>query len=276
MKKTVLFLIFLLLFASRVTAADHPDEKGCKDHPLFNRMPGVWIYNCPQKDFDFHLFAIEKGKTERVEGRKTKITYYPQLNLPSKPSELQILRNYENAVTKLGGTLVYAENARETLKLAKDGKEYWVEIWAEFTGKYGLTIVEKEGMKQDIVVSAETISKDLKSTGHIAIYGILFDVNKADIKPESAQAISEIAKLLQSDPGLKVYVVGHTDATGVLEHNLRLSQERAESVLQALVRTHGIAAARLRSFGAGPFAPVASNDSDDGRAKNRRVELVKQ
>ena len=179
-------------------------------------------------------------------------------------------------MTKLGGKAVFVDKARETLKLDKDGKEYWIEIWAEFTGKYGLTIIEKEAMKQDIVVNAEVISKDLKSTGHIALYGILFDTNKADIKSESAQAISEIAKLLQADPGLKLYVVGHTDSTGVLDHNVRLSQERAESVLQSLVRTHGIAAARLRSFGAGPFAPLASNDSDDGRTKNRRVELVKQ
>ena len=276
MKKAALFLIFLLFFVAPVAAAVHPDEKGCKDHPLFNRMSGVWLYKCIQKDFDFFNFPVEKGKTERVEGRKSVLTYYPDVNLPSKPSELQVLRNYENAVTKLGGKAVYVDKARETLRLDKDGKEYWIEIWAEFTGKYGLTIVEKEAMKQDIVVNAEAISNDLKSTGHIAIYGILFDTNKADIKPESAQAIGEIAKLLQSDPGLKVYVVGHTDATGVLDHNLRLSQERAESVLQALIRTHGIAAARLRSFGAGPFAPVASNDNDDGRAKNRRVELVKQ
>jgi len=276
MKKAALFLIFLLLFVAPVTAADHPDDKNCKDHPLFNRMPGVWLYNCSQKEFDFYNFPVEKGKTERVEGRKSTLTYYPQPNLPSKPSELQVLRNYENAVTKLGGNLVFADKARETLKFVKDGKEYWVEIWAEFTGKYGMTIIAKEAMKQDIVINAETISNDLKSTGHIALYGILFDTNKADIKPESAQAISEIAKLLQADPGLKLYVVGHTDSTGVLDHNLRLSQERAESVLQSLVRTHGIAAARLRSFGAGPFAPLASNDSDDGRGKNRRVELVKQ
>jgi outer membrane protein OmpA-like peptidoglycan-associated protein len=276
MKKATLFLIFLLLFVVPATAAVHPDAKGCKDHPLFNRMSGVWLYNCAQKDFDFFNFPVEKGKTERVEGRKSILTYYPEANLPSKPSELQVLRNYENAVTKLGGKAVFVDKARETLRLDKDGKEYWIEIWAEFTGKYGMTIVEKEAMKQDIVVNAEAISNDLKSTGHIAIYGILFDTNKADIKPESAQAVGEIAKLLQKDPGLKLYVVGHTDATGVLDHNLRLSQERAESVLQALIRTHGIAAARLRSFGAGPFAPVASNDSDGGRAKNRRVELVKQ
>lgn len=276
MKKAALFLMFLLLFAVPAAAAVHPDEKGCKDHPLFNRMSGVWLYKCIQKEFDFYNFPVEKGKTERVEGRKSVLTYYPEVNLPSKPSELQVLRNYENAVTKLGGKAVFVDKARETLQLDKDGKEYWIEIWAEFTGKYGLTIIEKEAMKQDIVVNAETISNDLKSTGHIAIYGILFDTNKADIKPESALAVGEIAKLLQKDPGLKLYVVGHTDATGVLDHNLRLSQERAESVLQALIRTHGIAAARLRSFGAGPFAPVASNDSDDGRSKNRRVELVKQ
>lgn len=131
-------------------------------------------------------------------------------------------------------------------------------------------------MKQEIVANAETFSNDLRSTGHVAVYGIFFDTNKADIKPESAQAIAEIAKLLQADPGLNVHVVGHTDATGLLDTNLRLSQERAEAVLQSLVRTHGIVAARLHASGAGPFAPVASNDTDDGRAKNRRVELVKQ
>jgi len=276
MKKTALLLLIILLVAAPVFAADTPDAKGCKDHPMFNRLQGSWIHHCSQKDFDFHLFPVEKGKTERVEGKKAVISYYPQNNLPSKPSELQVLRNYENALAKLGGTVVFADKTRETLQLVKDGREIWVEVTAEFTGKYGLTIVEREAMKQEIVANAETFKNDLRSTGHVAVYGIFFDTNKADIKADSAQAIAEIAKLLQADPGLKVHVVGHTDSTGLLDANLRLSQERAEAVLQALIRTHGIVAARLHAFGAGPFAPVASNDTEDGRAKNRRVELVKQ
>ena len=86
----------------------------------------------------------------------------------------------------------------------------------------------------------------------------------------------EIAKLLAAEPALRVYVVGHTDGVGGLEANLKLSQARAEAVAEALVKTHGVAAARLRSFGNGPYAPVATNDSEAGRARNRRVELVKQ
>ena len=99
---------------------------------------------------------------------------------------------------------------------------------------------------------------------------------KTDIKPESAAAIGEVAKMLQADAGLKVFVVGHTDTVGSVESNQKLSQGRAEAVMQALVKEHGIAAARLRAFGAGPFAPVSSNDTEDGRARNRRVDLVKQ
>ena len=106
--------------------------------------------------------------------------------------------------------------------------------------------------------------------------GIYFETGKSELKPESAQAIAEVAKLLKEDAGLKLYVVGHTDNAGALEGNMKLSQDRAQSVVQALVRTHGLEAARLKAYGDGPYAPVASNDSEDGRAKNRRVELVKQ
>jgi OOP family OmpA-OmpF porin len=140
----------------------------------------------------------------------------------------------------------------------------------------GYFVVEKQAMVQDIVANAAALANDLKTTGHVTVEGILFDTGKATIKPESAKAIGEVAKLLAADPALKVYVVGHTDTVGVLEANMRLSQERAEAVVQALVKTHGIAAARLKSFGDGPYAPVASNDSEAGRARNRRVELVKQ
>jgi outer membrane protein OmpA-like peptidoglycan-associated protein len=136
--------------------------------------------------------------------------------------------------------------------------------------------VEREAMKQDVVADAAAWANDLNTTGHVAVGGIYFDTGKSELKGESEQAIGEIAKLLKSDPGLKVFVVGHTDNTGAVDHNVTLSQNRAQAVMQALIRDHGIAAARLRSYGCGPFAPVSSNDTEEGRAKNRRVELVKQ
>jgi outer membrane protein OmpA-like peptidoglycan-associated protein len=265
-----------ILWLTLPLIAQQQDDKDCKDHPLFTRMPDSWIHSCTQKAFDAFAFTIGKGKTQRVEGQLWRISYYPQASVKTKPSELQILRNFENAATKLGGTVLYSEKTKETLRLTKDGKEVWVEVTAEFTGKYGLVIVEKKAMTQDIVANADALLNDLKTTGHAAVYGIYFDTGKSEIKPESEQAIGEIAKLLKSDSGLNLYVVGHTDNVGGLDANMKLSQGRADAVLQALVRTHGIAASRLKSYGDGPYAPVSSNDTEEGRAKNRRVELVKQ
>jgi OOP family OmpA-OmpF porin len=265
--------LFLLLSGSAVAGNDSP---GCKDHRFFSRMPGYWIHSCSQKDFDAHSFDIGKGKKERVEGRLTEIRYYPDSGRSSKPSELQILRNYENAITKLGGTVITSDKGKESLRLVKDGKEVWVEVWAEFTGKHGLVIVEKDAMKQDVVANADAFSKDIRSTGHAAVYGIYFDTGKSVVKPESDAALGEIAKLLKADAGLKVHVVGHTDNVGSMDSNMKLSQARAEAVVKVLTGKYGMAAARLKSYGVASLAPVASNDAEEGRAKNRRVELVKQ
>ncbi|PKN04311.1 MAG: hypothetical protein CVU74_07520 [Deltaproteobacteria bacterium HGW-Deltaproteobacteria-9] len=267
--------ILLCLLATTLYAAQTDNAK-CKDHPLFTRMPGSYIYNCDHKQFDGRDFVMGKGQTIHVEGQLWWMTYYPQSDLKSKPSELQIRRNFENAIVKQGGTLVgTATNKKQIYKLNKDGKEIWVEVWADFTGKYGFTIIQKDAMAQDIVADAKVFSNDIRTTGHAAVYGIYFDTGKSNIKPESAQAIAEIVKLLNSDPGLKIHIVGHTDNVGSVESNIKLSQSRAESVVQAL-RNSGISPARLKSFGCGQFAPVMSNDNEEGRAKNRRVELVKQ
>lgn len=275
MKKALLLALLALALVPCAAAAQQKDAGGCTDHPLFTRMPGYWIHHCSAKQFDAKTMPVADG-TASIEGRTWEGTYYPQATNKDKPSEIQILRNFENAVAKLGGTILATSKSRRTFKIAKDGQEFWVELRTGFTGKYDLTIVEKAAMSQDVVANAEVFSNDLTSTGHAAVYGIYFDTGKSDLKPESAQAIGEIAKLLAAEAKLKVYVVGHTDNVGTLESNMRLSQERAEAVVQALVKTHGIAAARLKSFGAGPYSPVASNDTDAGRAKNRRVELVKQ
>jgi OmpA-OmpF porin, OOP family len=278
MKKTLIILMSAVLFllAVRLSAVVQKDDPKCKDHPLFTRMPDYWIRSCKQLQFDSFEFVVAKDKKEAVEGQLWRLDYYPQADAVSKPSQLQIQRNYENAIQKLGGTVVWSEKGRSTLKLVKDGKEFWVDLTAEFTGKYWMTIVQKQGMAQDIVANAAVFANDINATGHAAVYGIYFDSGKSLIKPESAQAIGEIAKLLKDQPALKIFVVGHTDNQGGVEGNIKLSQDRAEAVLKTLVSEHGIAALRLRSYGCGQFAPVASNDSEEGRAKNRRVELVKQ
>ncbi|MFA5909219.1 MAG: OmpA family protein [Vicinamibacterales bacterium] len=278
MKRTshVLLGVLALSIAAVPAAAQQKDAANCKDHPLLTRIPDYWIQACTLKQFDGFAFSIGQGKTARVEGQFTNIRYQPPANLTIKPSTLQVLRNVENAVKEIGGTVVATDSSKETLKLTKDGRELWIEVWADFTGQYILTIVEKAGMVQDIVANAGAFASGLRTTGHIAVEGIYFETGKSELKPESAPAIAEVAKLLKADASLNLYVVGHTDNVGALEGNIKLSQDRAQSVVQAIVRTPGIEAARLKAYGDGPYAPVASNDSEEGRAKNRRVELVKR
>jgi OOP family OmpA-OmpF porin len=271
----VLLGISFLSISATPGLAQQKDAANCKDHPLLTRIPDYRIESCTQKQFDGYKFSVGQGKISQVEGQFWNIRYQPPASLTTKPSTLQLLRNVENAVKQIGGTVVAADASKETLTLTKDGKELWIEVWADYTGKYILTIVEKAAMAQEITANADAFASGVKTTGHIAVDGIYFETGKSELKPESQQAIGEVAKLLKADAGLKVFVVGHTDNAGALEGNMKLSQDRAQAVVQALVRG-GIDAARLRAHGNGPYAPVASNDAEAGRAKNRRVELVKQ
>jgi len=278
MKKALIVLMYaiFLLLATGV-AAQQSDSVGCKDHPLFpTRMPEYSIEACKVEEHGVYEFSSTKGPKTPVEGKFTFLTYAFTGQRTNEPSGLAVVRNYENAITKVGGTILQSVPDRWVNgKIAKDGQEVWAQI-DKGNGKIWLRIVEKKAMEQYIVADAAAFGNDIRATGHAAVYGIFFDTGKSGIKPESAQAIGEIAKLLKADPSLKVYVVGHTDNVGGVDSNLKLSQDRGEAVLQALVRDYGIAAGRLRSYGCGQFAPVASNDSEEGRAKNRRVELVKQ
>jgi outer membrane protein OmpA-like peptidoglycan-associated protein len=136
-----------------------------------------------------------------------------------------------------------------------------------------LVVVSLEAM-QNKMIDAAAMAKGLGETGHIALYGIYFDTDKATIKPESRPTLEEIAKLLSSQPQLSVFIVGHTDSQGSYEHNMTLSKARADAIAAALTRSYRIARNRLFTAGVGYLAPVGSNASEDGRALNRRVELV--
>jgi len=280
MKKALIVLMSAALFLPALGFnAQQSDSAGCKDHPLFpTRMPEYRLSACKVEDFGVYEFWTTKGPKAKIpiEGRFTFITYAFTGQRAAEPSALAIVRNYENAIQKVGGTILGSvPNWWVNGKIVKDGQETWAQI-ERGNGTIWLRIVEKKAMEQYIVADAAALGNDIRSTGHAAVYGILFDTGKSSIKPESAQAVGEIAKMLKADASLKIHVVGHTDNVGGVDGNIKLSQDRAEAVLQALVRDHAIAAARLSAYGCGQFAPVASNDTEEGRAKNRRVELVKQ
>jgi len=274
MKARLAILVFL--FGSAVALAVKPDAKGCADHRLFpTRMPNYRINSCDVKEFDAYTFRVANGKKQSVEGKFTFITYVVE-DRKDDQSGIAVVRNYENALKKIGGAVQGSDPQRwMTGSVVADGKEVWVEA-EKGNSAIWLRIVEKQEMQQHVVADAASFGNDLKATGHVAVEGIYFDTGKSLLKPESTPALQEMAKLFAKDPSLKLWVVGHTDSVGPIEANMKLSQARAEAVAAALTTAHGIAAARLRGFGVGPLAPVASNDGEDGRARNRRVELVKQ
>jgi len=272
-------LVALAAFTIASTAFGQADIAGSKDYPGITRMPSMCITEYHDIQFDSAKFTVtQNGKktVQTIEGRKVVIDYEPKRGT-DPVSKVQIVRNLQNAVRTAGGQVIDDEQGTNwyntTLRFKKDNKEVWVLIESR-DNSYEQTVVEKQLMKQDVTVDAAAMASSIADTGSVAIYGINFDTASSVIKPDSGPAIDEIAKLLTNNPTLKVYIVGHTDMVGDAASNVRLLQARAQSVITALVSKHSIAAARLIAFGAGPYAPVATNLTDEGRAKNRRVELV--
>lgn len=256
------------------------DREGSKDYPGISRMPGYYIEDYRESAFDSITFTVvENGKEKQVpvEGRTFRYRFDRGRNA-QPASDLQLVRNFQNAIRAAGGQVlrdVGSVDRETTLRLVKDDREIWVAIQTgAHGGLYHMNVVEKQAMRQEVVCDARSMASDLGDTGRVAVYGIHFDTGKADLKPDSGPALAEIGKLLKQNPALRLYVVGHTDMVADLALNLKLSQARAQAVVASLVSGYGINGTRLLPFGAGPYAPVASNRSEEGRAKNRRVELV--
>ena len=280
MSGMIIWLLGSLSLAFGGIALAQEDFENCKDHPLLTRMPNFFIENCQESQFDMVKFKDVNGEDIDVEGRLSHIDYQIKEGF-TPPSAFQVIRNYENAIKKIGGVKVYQEEDTDLwMRLDKQGKTFWVHVDSWHGGgdgeSYGLTIVEKKAMAQEVVADAESLMNDIQTTGHASVYGIYFDFNKADIKPESEPVIKEVAKLLHENGGLNLYVVGHTDNVGDIGYNMKLSKARADAVMEELVTKYSVSSKRLKAFGVGSLAPVASNQTDDGRARNRRVELVEQ
>lgn len=173
-------------------------------------------------------------------------------------------------------------------KVASDDATYHVALYTAAIGKRGpkgtalqrtihLEVVDEEAFKATLkVVTPQEIQSGLSKDGRIALYGLYFDVDKDTLQASSEAELKAIATALSTEADLKVYVVGHTDNQGKLDYNVDLAKRRAQSVVNALVQSHGIAKDRLVAAGVGPVSPVASNSTAEGQALNRRVELVER
>lgn len=273
--KRLLILLSGIVLSLVSSGFAQQDVEGSADHPLVTRMPGFYIGEFTRHDFDSYESYVESGKDHLWEGKYTNISYYLKDGSP-EPSMTAVVRNYENAIKKIGGTVIAKGDRYVEAKVQKNGGTTYVHVEAFNDGSlYNVIIVESKAMEQNVVADANALSASIAASGKVAVYGILFDTGLAVVKPESGPALDEITKLLKQNASLQLYVVGHTDNVGALPANLKLSADRADAVVKALT-ARGVAASRLKAAGSGPYCPVASNATDDGRAKNRRVELVQQ
>jgi len=279
------FLLMIAFCVSQLLYAQDNDAENCKDHAFFNRLPNFRIESC-ESNFNLQEFFTGANKKESVEGNVTKLRYVWNSETAKPPSPLQLTRNYEAAITKNGGKKIYIGNedgdpsyiGLGTFTMSKDGKEYWVTV-THFSHpvsggevpEFSLIILEKEAMKQDI--EANAMFKEIEAKGSISLY-INFETGKSAIKPESQNIVDQMTEMLKANPALKVSIEGHTDNVGTPAANQKLSEERAAALVKALV-AKGIDKSRLASKGWGQTKPAADNNIADGKAKNRRVEIVK-
>jgi outer membrane protein OmpA-like peptidoglycan-associated protein len=309
-------LAAIMLITLAIGGAAAADVKGSKDHPLVSRYEGAQIVKYSREKFDEYTLLLGKAKARKpgdhqaVEGAVTMVRY----EIDKERTTLEVFRNYEQALAGAGFETLFACKNKEcggrdfglvvipydgvmsdnyndqrflAAKLTRPEGTAYISLYIVKAYNIGgprkdnvyvqLDIIETAAMETDkVTVDAEAMGKGLDAEGHIAIYGIYFDSGSDKVKPESDEALGEIAKLLKSRPDLGLLVVGHTDNQGKLDYNMDLSKRRAASVVKALTEGHGIDGTRLTPAGVGFLAPVASNRGDAGRGRNRRVELVER
>ena len=305
MCRTVLTTLALVLLLTPAIAQQR-DVAGSRDFPGIGRFKGSVVTGYQVRDFDrtrLQAAPFKDGKPtaeRRPEGRVTRIAY----RTGAGPSIVEVSRNFETQLAGAGYETLLAcdtdqcggipfvealdvlpmpqmwidgfdfryfagvkrEGGRETyaaVLVSKNNDDIWTQL-----------VVTVVGAIENKMVDAAAMAKGLGDKGHIALYGIYFDTDKATLKAESKPTLDEIAKLLRAQGSLNVFIVGHTDSQGAYDHNMDLSRRRAEAVAAELVGSYKISKARLRTAGLGMLAPVGSHATDEGRALNRRVELV--
>ncbi len=303
--KTKSFLIVAMLIA--LISGNLFAEKEIDIVPTY---PGSSCYH--DDKIGYEEFFVGVGQTSDGKAEIRKVEGYIRHRfcyVPSGRSQLEIIKNYEEAVLKNGGSVFSTLNKKECVKafmkkghpkhyqtkyeymqlpsyagkyfsgiIPTDTVDYYVcVVTAKVDGKvvYSLVTIETKPMDKGMI-SLENLDAGLVTKGHIAIYDIYFETGKSEIKGESYDALKTIAEYLNTHTDKQYLVVGHTDNVGDFEANIKLSNVRANAVVDRLIVNHSVNKEQLKSYGVGPAAPVSSNSTDEGKAKNRRVEIVEQ
>lgn len=288
MNRFVPYLLAGLVWAPSLSATANDD---CKPHSLFTPMQGYHVHSCEFSDFDakeipLRMISDVEAEKQTVEGIYEYVVYEVDEGGPVS-SPIKILRNHLNAANARGATVIMQPGVKShmvgewaeiqeqiaTLRLTHGGREYLTHLGSVNGGDYyAIASMSQEAMVQE--VSVNELLNQFDKQGFLAME-VHFDTGKATIRPESTTTLDQAAALLRQASSVKAEIGGHTDNVGGADANLSLSQQRADSVREALI-DRGIIADRLSAKGYGASAPIADNRSEEGRAKNRRVELVKQ
>jgi len=311
MKGIRLLTVLCLCLFSVNSYAVPKDLNASKDHPLVSRYPGSRIITYVAKDFDEYELPLSAPtsksdsifkNSKELEGQITRIGYI----IDPITSSLKIFRNYENAFKKSGFKVLFSckkescgqpgkwqgffvnsqvwgsKDSQRVMTVHKKikGQDVYVVLLVGNQGRritIGVDVIEVTEMENNLIdIDLNNLEKKLESEGKITLYGIKFEVDKANLLETSKKSINVLAEILLKNKIMQIYVVGHSDDSGSPEHNLSLSRKRAQSVVQELSEKYKIDKNRMSAFGAGPYAPVGNNADDDGRTLNRRVEIIKR
>ena len=277
----LLIVIVLFLFSINQFAQEIPEHPIIKPYPNSVLAKNMSKYN----KFDQFEFKVLNKKTKKTEKIKVKGQYWKLLYEVRKPggervqdiSALEFFENYKNAALEKGGEVLYEDSGILDIRIPRDdGGSTWCQIMPVASlGQIYLNIIDEKGFKQSLTFGVDELKSALDKDGKVILHGILFDLDKASLKQESEKQLHNIVSLLLKYPSLKLEVQGHTDNQGKTDYNMKLSQNRAETV-SSYLQLFGIDKNRLVSKGFGESKPIASNDTEEGKAQNRRVELIKK
>lgn len=299
--------LLLCITASFLTLSTPTFAEDGKDHPMVSRYPGTTIDHYDFKEFEEAQLLLSKpyevgnkwvaDKVLPVEGQVTYIHY----EKPKTVSAFQIFRNYQASLSKSGfkelfvcnrpctetnlGSFndllkargLYLNYATDNQYIAAQKGNVYVSMFVNDGGVWQFVIEQGQMDTGKIQVTGNSpIANALSQSGRVDVYGLTFDTGKSSLKPSSKATLIELSQILNDNPELNLDVIGHTDNVGSAESNLKLSQERSDAVIAALASEYGINPARLNPIGKGQSQPISSNDTDKGKATNRRVEFVVQ
>jgi outer membrane protein OmpA-like peptidoglycan-associated protein len=262
-------MLLLLLFSGA--------DEAKKDHPVIKPIPGFTLEDAGFENFSSYTFKQKENGDiveKKVKG-KYWFYYYEYKKGDRTFSKLEIIENHKEAALEKGGKILSETDTKLDFRIPlSKGGTIWTHLHT-WENSYELYIIEEKGFIKRLTFSAEAMKKELDEKGHVSIYGIYFDFDKWTLKPGSEKVLLEIVKLMKNHSGLKLEIQGHTDSIGKKDYNKKLSEQRAKTVKSFLI-LYGIDENRTTIMGFGQEKPVASNETEEGRALNRRVELKKK